>query len=115
MIKKVVKAIGQIVVGVIKGGGETTLIPSIIRELKKFKQTGGLIKLLDTNGDGKINTDDFKGLTGYLDVNGDGQFNLKDVQDLKWETLGKLLGLVAAMCTLLYFVSRFAPGLLTLL
>lgn len=113
MIRKIFVILKKVVVGVVKGAAETTIIPSIVREVKTLK-SASLAKLLDRNGDGKINLADVKDLAMYLDVNGDGKVDLADIQQLRWETLGKLVVLFASLAGLLYAVFRFAPGLLIL-
>ena len=58
----------------------------------------GLIKGLLKGSGVQMLLDELKKLTSggalnFLDVNGDGKVDLKDIQDLQWETLGKIIAL----------------------
>jgi hypothetical protein len=70
------KKLFSILKGAVKGGAEATLIPSLAREIKKLKSSGA---------------------QKYLDVNQDGRINWKDVEDLQWQTLGKLLAVIGLL------------------
>lgn len=61
---------------------ESTLIPSIIREVKKVSQSGAM---------------------KFLDVNGDGKFTMQDVRDLQWEQIAKLATVVAILAAASYY------------
>ena len=45
----------------------------------------------------------WKRIKGLLDTNNDGKLTLEDLKGLKWETLGKLLAVIAALAALTYF------------
>jgi hypothetical protein len=68
--------------GVALGVGESTLLPSLVRVVKKVTKSGAI---------------------SFLDVNGDGKFTMADVKELQWEQIGKL----AAVGVILYLSAKF--------
>ena len=45
----------------------------------------------------------WKRIKNMLDVNQDGKLTIEDLKGLKWETIGKVLAIIAAMAALTYF------------
>jgi hypothetical protein len=81
-MKKLSTAVRGLIKGIGKGGASTaevTLIPTIIREIGKLRKAKDVYRY-----------------GGKFDLNGDGKINFKDLQELTWETIGKMIGLILA-------------------
>ena len=85
-MQKIITSIKGLIKGAAKGGAETTLIPSIIREVGKLKKAKDVYKY-----------------GGKFDLNGDGRINLDDIRMMTWEMIGK----IAAIGLILYFALRY--------
>ena len=85
-MQKLITSIKGFIKGAAKGGAETTLIPSVLREIGKLKKAKDIYKY-----------------GGRFDLNGDGRINLDDLRMLTWEAIGR----IGAVLILLYAALRF--------
>ena len=80
-MKKLFSIGKSILKGAAIGTAETTLIPTLIREIKKLST---------------------KEIMKVLDVNGDGRFNWKDIELMRWQQIGKFAAIILLVYVILH-------------
>lgn len=81
--------------GLVKGGAEASLIPSVLRGVVST------VKKLKTSG-----------ARDFLDVNGDGKRTFADIEALKWEQIGKIVAVVFILGVILWLAAKYGVPLI---